>query len=331
MHRRKSPVAALLATAALLTVGLPSAAQAASPSGAQASVGQHLQKAQVAARRVTRLSRRGQDAAARKALKTARHEAVAAARSARALARSASTDPAAASTAIWSMTAAAGTYGNLLQQFASLIPQAGSSGLQQSLATALPGTIAGRDQLIAQLSAMVDELTGDAQTLAAQALAALQASAPEQVQQLATVAGLTDLPAQILTIVQQALGTASSALKTGLSTLNAVLPQLPDAAQAGITTALSTITSMMQQILPMMQQILGMVMPAASSPMEQGTGIIQSLLGNLLGGFLGGGSTGTGTSSGGLFGGLLGSLPTGLPTGFLGGLTGLFGGLGSAG
>jgi len=65
----------LIAAAALMTAGLPAVAQAAGPTRAEAKVGAHLQKAQTAAKRVTRLTRRGDSAAAAKALKSTRREA----------------------------------------------------------------------------------------------------------------------------------------------------------------------------------------------------------------------------------------------------------------
>ena len=331
---RRTPIAALLAGAALMTVGLP-AAHAASPASVQSQVGAHLKHAQADAKKVTRLTRRGDATGARKALKSARHEAVAAARGARVLAADAQDSPAAANTAIMSLAAAAGTYGDALQRFSSLIPTAGSPALQQSLAGALPGTVAGHDQLVAELTTLVNELSGQAQAFAAQVLAALQAAAPVQVQQIATVAGLDDLPTQITTIIQQALAAATTALQTGLSSLTATLPALPDPAESQVTTALSSITAAMQQLLPLLQQVMGIATDAATAGIQQASGLIQGLLGGLLGNFLGGGTGGSAPAGGspatgglgGLFGGLL-QLPLSLPQGILGGLSGLLSPLG---
>lgn len=332
---RRTPVAALLATAAAtLTFGLP-AAHAASPAAVQKQVGSHLKSAQADARKVTRLTHRGDAAGARKALRSARHEAVAAARGARQLAAGAQDSPAAAQTAIWSLAAAAGTYGDAMQRFSGLIPDAGSTGLQQSLAGALPGTVAGHEQLVAELTTLVDELTGDAKALAAQVLAAIQAAAPQQVQQLAEVAGTQDLPTQISTLIQQALSTATLALQTGLSSLTAALPQLPSGTESQITTALGSITTAMQQLMPLLSQVIDIATGAATTAMQQASGALQNLLGGLLGQFLGGGdSAGSGTTTapatGGLTGGLSGllgglfKLPQ-LPSGILGGLSGLLG------
>jgi hypothetical protein len=335
MHRRTRPVAAFIAATALMTAGLPAAAQAAAPTSPQAKIGVHLERAQTAAKRVTRLTRGGDRAGATKALKQARREATAAARGARALAQDAGDSLPAAKTAIWSLTAAAGTYGAAMERFAGLIPATQGTALQSSLAGALPGTIAGREQLIAELTALVGELTGQARTIAAQALAALQAAAPAQVQQVAQVAGLQTLPTMISTLIQQALSTATMALQTGLSTLTAVAPELSAGTQTQITGALQAITGTMQQLLPLLQQVMGIATTSAAAGVQQATGIVQGLLGGLLGGWLGGGGTGGlpglggGTPlagpSGGLLGGLI-SLPMGLPTGILGGLTGLLGG-----
>jgi hypothetical protein len=330
MHRR-TPLAALIASAALLTVGLPTAANAASPAAAQAQVGKHLEKSQAAAKKVTRLTRKGDEAGALKALKVSRHEAVAASRGARKLAAGASDNLTSAKTAVWSITAAAGTFGDALDRFSSLIPTTDDPALQQSLAGALPGTAAGHAQLVQELTALVNELSGAAQAIAAQALAAIQAAAPEQVQQIATVAGLDDLPAQISTIIQTALSTATAALQTGLSSLTALLPELPAQTESQISTALGSITSTIHELLPLLQQITSVVTTAATTGVQQAMGIVQSLLGGLLGDF--GGTTPAATPdapapshSGGLLGGLL-KLPLSLPKGILGGLSGLLGGL----
>jgi hypothetical protein len=304
MHRLTRSVATLTAATALFAAAAPAGAQASTTTIAQAKVGAHLQEAQRAARQVTRLTRRGDSAGAGKALRTARREATTAARGARALARTAADDPAAATTAVWSLAATAGTYGAAMQRFSSLIPTADDPALQSLLAGALPGTIAGRGQLITELTTLVGELTGQAQTIAAQVLAALQAAAPGQVQEVAQAAAAPDLPGTIAALVQQALAAATTTLQTGLPTLAAVVPALPSGAQAQITQVLGLLTTTMQELMPLLQQVLGVATTAATGGMKQATGLVQGLLGpqglvgSLLGGLLGGG-TGTVTPASG--------------------------------
>ncbi|WP_354700147.1 hypothetical protein DSM112329_00410 [Paraconexibacter sp. AEG42_29] len=331
---RRTPLAALLTSAALLTVALPAAADAA-PKATQASVSQHIAKAQSAAKKVTRATKKGDVAAARKALKTSRHEAVVASRGARQLAAGAGDSTAAAKTAVWSITAAAGALGESLTRFSNLVPTTGDEKLQKLLAGSLPGTAAGHAQLVEELTALVNELSGGAQALAAQALAALQAAAPVQVQQIAAIAGIDDLPAQVGTLIQTALSTATAALQTGLTELTKLLPVLPAQTEAQISTALGSITSTIHELIPMLTQITGVAITAATNSVKQATGICQSLLSGLLGGFLGDntpaagtetGSTGAGNaSSGGLLSGLI-KIPLSLPSGILGGLSSLLGG-----
>lgn len=336
MHSRARVVAGVVAAAALITTAAPAVSQAASSKSPEAQVGRQLQLAQLDARRVTRAVQRDQAKQAVVALKRSRRRANAAARGARSLAAHAGDSQQAGATAVWTLAATAGTYGDAMQRFAGLVPDASSSMVQQSLASALPGTIAGREQIIALITQLVSQLTGQAQNIAAQALAALQAVAPGQAQQVAQVAMIGDLPASIASIIQQALATATSALNMGLSTLVSVAPQLPSGTQTQIGGALQTVTSAIQGLLPLLQQVIGVATGAATGAVSQATGLVQGLLGSLLGGGILGASTGTGSGTtpvtggaggllgGGLIGGLI-KLPLNLVSGLLGGLTGLLG------
>lgn len=325
------PLAALAASAALFGAGLTATADAAPAT--PKSVGQHIAKSQSAAKKVSRLVRKGDVTGAKKALRSARHEAVVASRGARSLAADAGDSPQAAQDAIFSLTAAAGALGESLTQFSNLIPGADSPKLQALLAQVLPGTAAGHAALVEQLTALVNELSGSAQTLAAQALAALQAAAPEQVQQVAEVAGTEDLPTQISAIIQKALSTATAALNTGISELSGLLPVLPAGPEAQITTALGSITSAIQALMPTLSELTTSVVTLATKSVQQATGMIGQLLNGVLGGFTGGdvpaagGESGTGTSSssGGLLSSLI-SIPMNLPKGIMGGLSSLLGG-----
>jgi hypothetical protein len=332
MNRRPTRLAVAALTACVVAA-LPAGASAATkhhaPSKRAVTVAQHLKASQKASKKVASLTRHGKSAAARRALRTARHEATVASRQARSLAVRAQSDPATAPQAVWSLAATAGQLGDLNELFATLIPRAGSM-LQQALATAIPGGIAGRDALVQQLTTLVQQLTGDAQALAAKALAAVQAGSPDQVAAIAHTATIDNLPASIASIIDTALSAATSALDTGLSVLTGVLPSLPGEVQGPIATALQAVQSAIAGILPIVQSTTQSVVGAVQSVLD----MVSGLLGNLpfVGGILGGGTSsdsgGSGTSGGLLGGGLLSGL-TNLIPGFgnlfgnlLGGLTG---------
>ncbi len=317
-HPTRLLVAALAATA----VSLPAAtsAQAAKPKAA--TVGAHVKKAQGAQARVATLVKRGDVTGAKRVLKTARREATTAARQAQQLADNAGTSQKAGENAIWSLTTAAGNLGAAIQQFSDLLPQA-SADFQAFLANAIPGSIAGREELLASLTDLVQELTGQAQAMAAKALAALQSQSPEQVSALAETAA-TDLPSSIADIINKAMAAASSALSTGLSELGDVIPNLPASVQPLLTSALGMVQSTIEGILPMVQQITSSVGDIVEQVLSMVTGILGGHHGNGDSGDYPGAGSGTG-STGAAGGGLLGNLLSGI-TGMLPKFGGMLGG-----
>lgn len=322
MNRCTRLVVAALSAAA---VAVPTATAQAAPKASPASVKTHVKKAQGAQARLATLVRRGDLAGAKRVLKVARREATTASRQARVLAARANRSEAAAESAVGSLMAAAGNYGTAIEQFAALLPKA-SEAFQQFLANAIPGTIAGRDQLVQTLTDLVGKLSGEAQALAAQALALLQAETPEQVAALAETS-LTELPSSIEEIINSALAAASAALQTGLGELTEIIPSLPPLVQGPLTHALETIKSLISGLMPALQQTT----TGVTNIVEQVLDMVKSLIGGLFGGngpsdpgtVVPGGSTSTG---GGFLSGLLDSI-TGMLPGFGSLLGGLFDGL----
>lgn len=274
MTRPKRLMTAVLAVAA---VTVPAAAADAAQPVKPTTVGAHVKKAQGAQARVATLVRRNDVRGAKRVLKAARREAVVAARQARALAVTAPTSDQAAQDAVWSLTTAAGNYASAIEQFSALLPQVSGS-LQTMLANAIPGSVAGREQLVQALNDLITKLSGTAQSLAAQAVAALQADSPEQVQALAeTVA--TDLPATIESIITSALSAATQAMQTGLQTLTAIVPSLPEEAQGPITSALGSLSSLAESVLPQVSQITSAVSGIVSQVLSFVRGLMPQLPG----------------------------------------------------
>jgi phage-related protein len=323
MHSRTRIVAAFFAATALILAGLTGTAAA--KSNAAHAVGTHVKRSQVASKRFSKLAHKGDVKAARSALRSARHEAVTAARQARTVAATVENHPANADQAIWALLGAAGNFGDAISSLSSLIPGIGNLGLQNDTAGAVAGSVAGHDQLVAILQQFVTQLTGGAQTLAAQALAALQAATPEQISGLATITAPADLPAAIQSILQTALGSFTSALNSGVGILGDVLGQLPDGVQGQIAGVLQSVTGIIGQIMPIVSQVTQTVFGTVQSILTQVMGIVSSVFGSHDSSDDDSGS-GSDSHSGGLLGGLLGPI-TGLIPGFGGMFGNLFGGL----
>lgn len=318
---RTTRVFAALAAAVALVPAATAEAKTAKAAKAK-TVATHLQRAQVALDDVRSAVESGDRADARAAVKAARRDATFAARKARTLAANAGTSDAAAQQAVWSLAGAAGQYGQAMSEFAALIPGA-SADLQSVLANAIPGSVAGRQQLIDLLSALTARLGGDAQALAAKALAALQQQAPAQTAELADAADYPALPAGIGALLDHALATATAMLDDGLGVLKSVLGDLPAEDQAPVTSALSTITTLIPQVVQTVTAVIPSVLDLVTGVLNTVTGLVTPSAAGTGAAVPATPATGTGTATSGL-GGLLGGL-TKLVPGFGGLLGGLLG------
>ena len=320
----RSTVAALVAVA-LIPAAATAAPAAAAPAQAPtaAGVAGHLQAATKASKRVAKFARRGNERAAMRFLVQARREAVAGAREARTLAARAQTSPAAAGQAAWGLTAAAAAFGSATQDFSNLVPTS-SGPLQAALAAAIPGSVAGRTQALASLSALIAQLQGPLREQAVLGLTAVQVAAPGQVADLAEASALAGLPVNLQGILDAALAAATAALDDGLAQVTALLPTLPEAARVQVAQALGLVRSALTSIAPLLAQTTSLVagtldgvfalvsgllprvtaitgavpaVGAPGAPLDGLGGLIPNVgglipdLGGLLGGLLGGGSS----------------------------------------
>lgn len=302
MSRTTRAFAALAAAVALVPAGA-TAAEAKAPKPKAKTVATHLVRAQAALDDVKSAVRSGDAAEAKAAVKAARRDATYAARKARTLAAGGAITP----QAIASLAGAAGQYGQAMATFADLIPAA-TADLQAVLANAIPGSVAGRQQLLDLLTSLTTRLTGDAQALAAKALAALQQQAPTQTAELADAAQVATLPAGISALLDHALATATAMLDDGLAVLNGVLGELPAAVQAPIQAVLTSVTSVIPTVLDTVSTIVPSVLGLVDGILQTVTGLVPSA-----------GAPSTPAT---------GTTPSTAPSGLLGGLTNLIPGFG---
>jgi hypothetical protein len=331
----RTPLAALVASAALVTVGLPTAANAASPAASQAKVSKHLQKAQAASKKVTRFTRSENTVDATAALKVSAREVKLAADAAVKLAVGADESNPAGRAAVLSLTAVVGTEVDALNQLTTLLPTVEDPQLQLSLAAALKTTASINAKLVSELTGLVQELTGTTQALAAKALATVQTAVPALVEQIVDVVSLDELSVKANIEVQGALSIATASLQNGLADLTALLPQVSVKAEVSIKAALAGLTSTVQGLLGSLQQVTADVSTAATAGVTQAMNTVQGVLSNLLGALApkdvpapapAAGDDGASINAHVSLDVLL-KLPLGLPKGILGGITGLLGSL----
>ncbi len=327
MSRSLRSTVATLVAATLIPAAVAVAPAAAAPVAAPsaAGVGSHVQAATKASKRVAKYARRGNDRAAARFIVEARREAVAGAREARLLAARAGTSDRAADQAVWGLAVAAASYGNATQGFAGLLGTT-SGPLQRKLVSAIPGSVAGRTQMLGMLSTLIAQLDGAQRDRAAQALAAVQAGAPGQVAGLAEATTLAGLPLALQGILDTALAAATAALDDGLAQITALLPTLPEAAQIQVAQALGIVRSALAGIAPLLAQTTSLVATTLDRVFALVSGLIPQATA-VTGVVPGAGSPGAAPTAGGLLGGLSGLIPgLGGLGGLIPGLGGLFGG-----
>jgi hypothetical protein len=301
-HRR---IVATMATLAAL-VAVPATASAASTdsaNSASANVQVHVKKAQKAVKRLKRAVDAGKGSVVKKELKTARSQTAAAARAARKLAYSATTDT--QEVAATQSLALAGTqYDQLVEAITALVDQI-SGQAQALIAQAISPSIAGKQQIIDMLTSMLTKVPAAVQPVLASIITALSVGDATEVTNLDQAVTSGDLPANISSIVTSCLAMATHAIETAFSTIQGFLPMFPTAAQGPLSTILDMVNSTVGTIVPsVLTSITGLIDSVLSSlPFVGGTsatGAIPGIgnLGGLLGGMLGGGTSNAGPFAG---------------------------------
>lgn len=281
-HRQKF---AVMATLAALVVA-PATASATSHDSAAAGVQVHITKAETAVKRLKRAVHNHKSSAAKHELKVARSQTAAAARSARSMARTASTDP--QEIAASQSLALVGTqYDSLIATITALVDEI-SGQAQQLIAQAISPSIAGKQSIIDMLTGMLDKVPAEIQPVLASVITALGAGNATPVANLEEATTGGDLPSTISSLLTQCMNMAQQAIQSAFDTIQSILPMLPAVAQGPLSSILGMVSGTVGEIVPS-------VLPTI-------TGLIDSVLGSLP--FV----TQTATAGLGMFGNLLGGL-----------------------
>jgi hypothetical protein len=308
-HHRRS--VAVMATIAAL-VAVPATASAKSTDSvkpASQSVEAYVAKAQTAVKRLKRAVRAGKGSVVKRELKTARSQTAAAARAARKLTYAASSDPQEVA-ATHALTLAGTQYDALIESITALVDEI-SGQAQALMAQAIAPSIAGKQQIIDLLTSMLDKVPADVKPVLASVIAGLSVGDASEVANLDDAVDSGALPVDISAIVTQALNLATTSIQSAFGLVQSLLPMMPEAAQAPLGAILDMVTSTVGTILP--------------SVLTTVTGLIDSVLGSLP--FVGR-PTATGSFGlGGLLGGLVGDGADNVPGGFGTTISNLLGGL----
>lgn len=285
-HPRR--IVAVVATLTAL-ISIPATASASSSDAvvsANVSVKLHVAKADKALTRLERAVDAGKTSAIARELKRTRSSTAAAARGARRLAASdsASADLVVAAQAL----TLAGTQSNeLLATLTALVDE--TIGRAQTLiAGAIIPTIASSQQISIQLTGMLGDVPVDIQPMLASIITALAIADVTAVVNLDAALASGDLTASASAIVAQALPIATDAATTLIALAQSVVPIISSVAQSALSPILGTVAS-----------TVGTLTPTA---LNTATGLIGSVLGSLPA--VGGAAGGAGALSG-LLGGLL--------------------------
>jgi hypothetical protein len=302
-----------MATIAAL-VAVPATASAKSQDSvkpAKPTVQVHVAKAQKAVKRLQRAVRAGKGSVASRELKTARSQTAAAARVARNLASAATTDPQEIA-ATQALTLAGTQYDALIEAITALVDEIAGQA-QALIAQAISPSIAGKQKIIDLLTEMVGKVPAEVQPVLASVIAGLSVGDATEVVNLDNAVDSGTLPVNIGAIVIQALNLATSSIESAFGTVQSLLPMLPTAAQGPLGTILDMVNSTVGRIVPStLTTVTGLIDSVLRSlPFVGGTSATGSFgLGGLLDGIVGDGAPtvpgGVGTTISDLLGGLLG-------------------------
>jgi hypothetical protein len=282
-----------------------------SVTSANPTVQVHVTKAQKAVTRLQRAVRAGKGGVAKRELKAARSQTAAAARVARTMAASATTDPQEIA-ATQALTLAGTQYDQLIEAITALVDEIAGQA-QALIAQAISPSIAGKQKIIDMLTEMVGKVPAEVQPVLASVIAGLSVGDATEVTNLDNAVDSGKLPVNISAIVTAALNLATSSIESAFGTVQSLLPMLPASAQTPLGTILDMVNSTVGTIVPStLTTVTGLIDSVlASLPFVGGTSATGGFgLGGLLDGIVGGGAKnvpgGVGTTINDLLGGLLG-------------------------
>lgn len=302
-----------MATLAAL-VALPATASAQSSHHASTSVKSHVSKAKKSLKKFHLAVAAHDDSLALADLNSARRHTAAAAKLARSLASHASTDAQQVSAAS-ALTLAGGQYDSLVEQITALVDEV-TGQVQAIVAQSIPSALAGKQKVIQILTELLPKLPAAAQGPLASIITALSVGDDTEVTNMQGALDGGTLPVNISGLISQSLGMATAAIQTAFDTIKGIIPLLPSVVQGPLSTILDLVSNTVGTIIPtVLNMATGLIGQILGSLPFIGSGA-NGGLGNLLGGILGGSSTpGTGAGIPNISG-LLGNL---FPSGGSGG------------
>jgi len=275
-------------------VAVPTTASAGS-STAPAAVQAHVIKAKKAIKRMNRAARTGDSAGVVRQLRTARSQTATASRKARALAAGPNSVAAAQALTLTGMS-----YEQLIASITQLVDQV-TGQPQMLLAQAIKPSLTSQGQVVGTLASLLDDVPASVQPIVASIVTSLAVGDADEVTNMDAALRSGALPVDVSAIVTQALAMATHGMDTAFSAIKPIVPMLPAPVQGPISGILSMVTGTVGTIVPSMLRTV--------------TGLIDTILGSLpVVGSGAGAGAGAGTGAGGLtstFGGLLGGVTAG--------------------
>ncbi|MDP2712413.1 MAG: hypothetical protein Q8O56_14460 [Solirubrobacteraceae bacterium] len=317
MSQSRRIVAVMASLAVVVALPATAAAQSTKSSSPtsmaaqKAAVQKNVDKADKAVQHLKRHARLGSQRGVTRQLKIARSQSAAASQKARRMANRATTGNQNV-IAAQALTLAGTQYDELIAAVTAIVDQVRGSA-QTQVARAIAPSLAGKQRIIEVLNGLLPQVPAQAQPIIASIITVLSAGNATEITNLSSALEGGGLPVNISGIVAQCLEMATALLNDAFGMIQSLVPLLPAAAQGPLAMVLDMVTSTVGTIVPtVLTTVTGLIdtiigsLPFVGSASASGGGMFG--LGGLLGGLVGGGSQSLPGGIGGILDGLLGGL-----------------------
>jgi hypothetical protein len=231
-------------------VAAPAAAEAKSSTTAsqRASVQVNVDKATTAVNRMTRYVRLGKDDAAARQLMIARVQIAAASRMARFMAATADAGVEGIAAAE-ALTLVCAQYDDLAEAITALVNQITGQAQTQFVNAIVPSLVA-KQKVIDTLTSMLDTAPAEAKPMIAAIIAALAATDPTEVSNLKAALDSGRLPIDIAAKISQALAMATAYYDRAFTMIASIVPLMPKEVQAPLLLILNGATAPIDRLRP---------------------------------------------------------------------------------
>ena len=302
-------------------VAVPATA-AASSSTASAAVQAHVVKAKKAVKLMNRAAKTGDSAGVVRQLRTARSQTASASRKASAMA--AGPDSVAAAQAL---TLTGMSFEQLIASITQLVDQV-TGQPQMLLARAIKPSLASQGKVVVTLATLLDDVPASVQPILASIVTGLAVGDADEATNMDAALRSGHLPVDVSAIVTQALAMDTHAMTTAFSGIKPMVPMLPAPVQGPMSGILNMVTGTVGTMVPsMLSMVTGLINTILGSLpfVGSGAGAGAGGLGGLLGGVTAGGQSALPGNTGSMLSDLLGSLFGGGATAGAGGIGGIGG------